>query len=38
MADFEKTIARLNESIATKDMEIASLNEQLVAYNYRVKR
>lgn len=37
MADFEKTIARLNESIMAKDAEIASLNEQLVAYNYRVE-
>lgn len=36
MAEFEKTIARLNESIVAKDAEIASLNEQLQAYNYRV--
>ena len=37
MADFEKTIARLNESIMAKDQEIAALNGQLVAYNYRVE-
>jgi DNA repair exonuclease SbcCD ATPase subunit len=37
MADFEKTIARLNESIMAKDAEILSLNDQLVAYNYKVE-